>query len=197
MRFKLFGVEIQVSFLFSVVIALMLVMDKTGLALPTFIAAALHELGHMLAMWAAGCQPKKIRLAPACVQIVRGYPRKKYGELAIALCGPAANLSVYLTVRLIYIGCGGEQLLNFALINLLLAAFNMLPVSGLDGGTALRLLLEKSIGLERASCTVKIISYFFGILTLATAIIATACGAFNPTVYIAALYFFLTAWLKR
>lgn len=196
MRFKLFGTKFQVTFLFAAVIAILLITDRTGLILPTVLAAAIHETGHLFAMWAAGCQPKAVKLTPAAVKIVRGYPDKQHGELAIALCGPAANLTVYITMRLWYAGCGGKWILSFALINLLLGAFNMLPVAGLDGGTVLRLFLEKRIAPEKAWNTVRLSGFFLGAGVLTAAVISTACGHFNPTVYTVALYFLLTALLR-
>lgn len=196
MRFNLLGVKIRVSFLFTAVIAFMLITDRTGLAFPTLIAAFLHESGHLLAMWAMDCRPREIHLIPAAIKIIRGYPNKKYGELAIALCGPAANFACYLTLRLWYFGCGGAALLHFAIINLLLGGFNMLPVTGLDGGTVLRLLLENRFGAGKAWHTVKIISFFSGIAVLSAALIITICGSFNLTVYITALYLILTALLR-
>lgn len=196
MKFKLFGTEIYVSFLFAVVIAILLVTDRTGLILPTLIASAVHETGHLLAMWAAGCQPRNVRLIPASVQIVRNLPNRKDGELAIALCGPAANLAFYLTFRLWYAGCGGEWALRFALINLLLGGFNLIPVSGLDGGTVLRLLLEKKTDPQRAARTVQILSFALGLAVLAAGIIFTICGSFNLTVYITAVYLLLTALFR-
>lgn len=196
MRFKLFGTEIYISFLFAAVIAVLLVTDRTGLILPTLAASAIHEAGHLLAMWVAGCQPKRVRLIPASVQIIRSLPAKKNGELAIALCGPAANLAAAMTLMLWYAGCGGEKVLRFALINLLIGGFNLIPVAGLDGGTVLRLMLEKRTDPERAARTVQIISFSLGLAVLAAAVIFTVCGSFNITVYITAVYLLITALLR-
>lgn len=196
MRFKLFGVQIEISFLFAAVIAFLLVIDRTGLVLPTLAAAAVHETGHLLAMWAAECEPKAIRLIPASVQIVRGFSRKKHGELEIALCGPAANLVFYLSFRLWYAAGGGEGVLRFALLNLLLGLFNLLPVAGLDGGTVLQALLETRMEPYRALRTVRIIGFALGLCALAAGVVLTVCGKFNLSAYIVAVYLIITAVIK-
>ena len=95
MKFKFLGTEIYISFLFCAVICFMLALDRTGLIIPTLFAVLIHETGHLLAMWAADCQPRAIRLIPTSVQIVRSFSPKKYGEAGIAFCGPAANLVLF------------------------------------------------------------------------------------------------------
>ena len=142
MRFKFFGTEIYISFLFCATGCFMLAVDRTGLIIPTLFAVFVHETGHMLAMWAADCQPKAIRLIPTSVQIVRGFSPKKYGELSITACGPAANLVIFFTLFVNYLIFKSEQSLVFSIINLVIAIFNLLPVSGLDGGTLLAIFIS-------------------------------------------------------
>ena len=50
MSFKVFGIEIYVSFYFLAIITIMLYTDKTGLASVMLFAIFLHELGHIFAM---------------------------------------------------------------------------------------------------------------------------------------------------
>ena len=73
MRFKLFGTEFYISFLFAAVITAMLAFDRTGFILPLFFAVLVHELGHLTAMWVLDCAPKRIRLIPAAVEITAKF----------------------------------------------------------------------------------------------------------------------------
>jgi len=137
MRFKLLGTEIYISFLFAAVIVLMLSFDRTGLVVPTALAVMIHEFGHLLAMWAAGCAPKSIRLIPASVQIIRSFSVSSGAEIAILLSGPTANVSVFLALYLNTRFFGNENIYAFGVLNLIIALFNLLPVHPLDGSRIL------------------------------------------------------------
>ena len=137
MRFKLFGTEFYISFLFSAVITAMLAFDRTGFALPLIFAVVMHEGGHLLVMWILDCPPKRVRLVPAAVEITAAFGCSRKKEIAVALAGPAVNLVLFFTLWFNFLAYKNEPVLVCALINLLICAFNMLPVTGLDGGTVL------------------------------------------------------------
>lgn len=196
MRFKLFGTEIYISFLFAAVIAFMLATDRTGLIIPTLFAVFIHESGHLLAMWSADCAPRQIRLIPASIQIVRSFATKPSYELAISLCGPAANLVVFGALYINYVLFKNEGILIYSLLNLIIFAFNMLPVKGLDGGAVLYTLLCKYISEERANLSVRIITALCAFIALIAGVYTAACGRINLSVFIVAIYLFVTAIIK-
>ncbi|MBR2040455.1 MAG: M50 family metallopeptidase, partial [Clostridia bacterium] len=158
MKFKLLGSEIYISFLFVAVISLMLATDKTGLALPTLFAVSLHEIGHLLAMWIVGTPPKSIRLIPASVQITRSISSRYKNDIIVALSGPLVNFALFLTLYINYLIFGNEGILYYSLINLIVGLFNLLPVTGLDGGTVLFSVIAKKRDINRAMLTLRIIS---------------------------------------
>ena len=143
MRFKLFGTEFYISFLFSAVITAMLAFDRTGYALPLIFAVVMHEGGHLLVMWILDCPPKRVRLVPAAVEITTAFGCSRKKEIAVALAGPAVNLVLFFTLWFNFLAYKNDPVLVCALINLLIFAFNMLPVTGLDGGTVLFSLLTR------------------------------------------------------
>ena len=197
MRFKLFETEIYVSFLFVAVLVFMLITDRTGLILPTLFAVAVHELGHLFAMWLTECAPSSVRLIPASVQIVRRFSMKTHSEAAIALCGPLCNIAVFASFGLHYLVFGGDNILRFALLNLILGAFNLLPVRGLDGGTLLLIALEKRMDEYAAERAVRLLTLSFALAVCIIGIITAFKGRFNISVFIAALYLAITALMKR
>ncbi len=197
MKFKFLGTEIYVSFLFTATIAFLLATDRTGLFLPTFFAALIHEAGHLLCLWACDCQPKAIRLLPTAVQIVNGFTKSIRHDAAISLCGPCANIVVFFALYVNYIFTNSLWVLNFSLLNLILAVFNLLPVWGLDGGTLLTLALSRFLCLDRAERTVRIITILFSAVCFIVGVYLWVSGRLNISAFIVALYLLLSALLKH
>ena len=128
MRFKLLGTEFYISFLFAAVITAMIAFDRTGYILPLLFAVLMHEGGHLAAMWILDCAPKRVRLVPASVEITAKMTVSHKNEIAVALCGPLVNIILFITFGLNYLVYKRSLSLICCLINLLIAAFNLLPV---------------------------------------------------------------------
>lgn len=197
MKFKLFGTEIYISFLFCAALCFMLVIDRTGLIIPTLFSVFIHESGHLLAMWAADCQPRAIRLIPTSVQIVRGFSTKKYGEIAITVCGPAANLVIFGVLLANYFIFKSEQSFTFSILNLVIAVFNLLPVSGLDGGTLLTLAIAHFTDIYRAERIVRIITAVFAFVAFLLGVYLWVSGTVNISVFIVAVYLAVCSFIKK
>lgn len=197
MKFKFFGTEIYLSFLFCAIFCFMLAIDRTGLVIPTFFAVFIHESGHLLAMWAADCQPRAVRLIPTSVQIVRGFSTKKYGEVAIAVCGPMANIVFFGVLLANFFVFKNEQSLRFAVLNLVIALFNLLPVSGLDGGTLLTIILSKYTNIYKAESIVRIITAVFAFVVFLLGAYLLAIGTLNLSIFIVAIYLFICSIIKK
>ena len=96
-------------------------------------AAAVHELGHVLALKCLGTSCGGLRVGVLGAELeIRGGRLSYGGELACVLAGPGANLLCALALA-----AGGETVLAGA--HLTLCLFNLLPVRPLDGGRALYL----------------------------------------------------------
>lgn len=196
MRFRLFGTEIYVSFLFAALITLMLACDRTGLALPTLFAVFMHECGHLFAMWALDCEPKRVRLIPASVEITRSIHTRYRNDVVIALMGPAVNIVLFFTLYFNYFAFKNETILYYGLINLLVGLFNLLPVAGLDGGTVLYSIIARKSDPNRAMLTIKIITASIAVSVFILAVTLTLRGEVNLSLYIIAVYLFLGVLLK-
>ncbi|MBR6502884.1 MAG: site-2 protease family protein [Clostridia bacterium] len=175
----------------------MIAIDRTGLIIPTLFAVFIHESGHLLAMWAADCQPKAVRLIPTSVQIIRGFSTKKYGETAIAFCGPAANMVLFFVLFANYKFFGSEFSLNFAILNFVIAVFNLLPVSGLDGGTLLTLFIARFTNVYKAESIVRIVTVAFAIVAFLLGVYLASSGVVNISVFIVAIYLGVCGMIKK
>lgn len=102
------------------------------------LSCALHELGHLAAIYALGGRVARLRLTwvGAELRLSVAYPLSP-GRLALcALAGPGANLLLaWGSAALARYGAG--RLYFLAGLNLGLALFNLLPAGWLDGGRAL------------------------------------------------------------
>ncbi len=196
MRLKLFGTEIYVSFLFAALIALMLATDKTGLALPTLFAVVCHEIGHLFAMWLTDCSPKSIRLIPAGVQITRQTAKAYTNDIIIALMGPAVNILLFSVLYINYRIFGNTAVLYYSLINLIIGLFNLLPVTGLDGGTVLFSLVAKRGDINRAMLALRIVTITLGAAALFLAVTLVIRGNVNISAFIVAIYLLVSAIIK-
>lgn len=123
-------VELSPGFLFF--LALLAQFAGTELFWPYLAAALTHELGHLAALWMVGGRLRRLRLGfcDLCMDI---SPLPPLRELLTILAGPLANLLCTCAL--------GRMVPNFAVLSLLLAAYNLLPLRPLDGGRALYCLM--------------------------------------------------------
>ena len=174
----------------------MLATDKTGFALPTFFAVTVHELGHLFMMWVCDCCPKRIKLIPASVQITSSFSHTYKNDILVAVSGPVSNFVLFGTLYYNYVCFENETTLYFAIVNLLIGGFNLLPVKGLDGGTVLHSLLCKKTDINRANIVLKIITVIIGIAVVVTAIILTVSQKSNISLYIIGIYLLVISLIK-
>lgn len=132
-----------------------------------FLTVFMHELGHALTAKKFGIKTKDITLLPigGVAQLER-LPEKPSEELMVAFAGPMVNIVLALITSL-FISLpntseemvaqldngvnAGNFFLNFYLVNIILAFFNLIPAFPMDGGRVLRALL--SYKLERHQAT--------------------------------------------
>lgn len=106
-------------------------------------AAAVHELGHCLALRLLGVPVAGLRVGVFGAELAADRSGLSYaGELAAVLAGPGANLLCAAAATLL----GGTRWVEFTGANLVLCAFNLIPLRPLDGGRALELLAAWAAG---------------------------------------------------
>lgn len=135
---KAFGVIAPIFFWFT----LMLGFDSTYIAVLTFLSALWHELGHISALT---LMQKKARIRGAENGFrIGGFGSLGYTEEIIAAAaGPASNILIA-ALMLPFRKNGYVE--DLALINLLTAACNLLPIKRYDGERILKALIARSAG---------------------------------------------------
>jgi Zn-dependent protease len=185
------GIPIKVHISLIVLLVLFVLPDIFSAGLLTliipiglFASVALHELGHSFVAIRKGCRVREITLmfigGAAQMEEIPSRPRD---EFLMAIAGPLVSLFLGL---LLFFGGGhlrlpqvgfplpfvrGAVICNLiqavGVINLGLAAFNLLPAFPMDGGRVFRALLTRRLGRLRATYVAarlgKIMAILFGI----------------------------------
>jgi Zn-dependent protease/CBS domain-containing protein len=153
-----------------------------------FLASLLaHELGHSLVALRNGMGVDRITLwLFGGVAMLRGEAKDPGVELRVAAIGPAVSLvlsAAFAVAAGLANAFGAPGLLAaafawLALINLVLAVFNLVPAAPLDGGRVLRAFLWRRHG-DRARATFQAVraGRAFGYLLIGLGIVEFAAGA--------------------
>lgn len=133
--------KVECSGGFLLVAALLFYLDRENLLPWIAAAAALHELGHYVAVRLTGGRVQRLHLSltGADMKLDPRHPISYGGGLAVLLAGPASNL--LLALLCIQLGRGWDTLYVLAGLSLSLGCFNLMPIYPLDGGRALLLIL--------------------------------------------------------
>lgn len=127
-------------------------------AVGLFVGVALHELGHSVVAMRYGYDIDSITLwLLGGLARFTEQPRTWHHEFWIALAGPIVSVAVgvvcYLAVLVVPSGFDGTLFVfaYLAVLNVFLAAFNMLPAFPLDGGRVLRSLFARTQPFAQAT----------------------------------------------
>ena len=146
--------RIEVSPGAAVALAVLVCIDPAALCAPFLLAAAMHEGGHLAALRLCRVPVRRLHIGLGGAVLETGL-RGAREEVLCAAAGPAVNL---LLAAVLW-----RAQPVFALINLLLGAWNLLPVFPLDGGRIAGVLFSKGAQwLER-------LTFAFAVLAAAAA----------------------------
>lgn len=179
--FKVFDISINIHITFILLLLLFLSSGPKWLFLivAVFCFVTIHELCHSLVAKHYGINVREITLLPiGGVASMTKIPDKPSQEFFIAIAGPLFNLLiiVILFYPLKYL-LGPEVLFHHLStkswpltiahvywINLILAAFNLIPAFPMDGGRVLRALLAVRIGYQKATKIAVNFGHIFALL---------------------------------
>jgi Zn-dependent protease/CBS domain-containing protein len=160
-------------------------------AVGLFVAVVLHELGHSLVAMRYGFPIESITLwIFGGIARLTEQPEDWKRELNIAIAGPVVSIAVgvlsYLALVVLPEGIPTLRFLfgYLALMNLVLAAFNLLPGFPMDGGRVLRALLARNRPFADATRTAAEVGKIFAILL-------GLFGLFNFNIILIGIAFFI------
>ncbi|MFB6104634.1 MAG: site-2 protease family protein [Halobacteriaceae archaeon] len=160
-------------------------------AVGLFAGVVLHELGHSLVAKRYGFPIDSITLwLLGGVAQLSDQPEDWRQELTIAIAGPAVSIAIgaiaFLAIGLVPTTQPGVRFVlgYLALMNVFLAAFNLLPGFPMDGGRVLRALLARTRPFARATQIAAEVGKGFALLL-------GLIGLLGPNVLLIALAFFI------
>ena len=170
---RIFGIELRVHATFFLLLAWIGVSGYLAGGLPAaalnllyiailFVCVVAHEFGHALVARRFGIRTPDVTLLPiGGLARLERMPQKPMQEVAVALAGPAVNLAIFAVLALIFgLGSAATPLTELSLaalpaqiavLNLVLALFNLLPAFPMDGGRVLRALIATRMDRVRAT----------------------------------------------
>jgi stage IV sporulation protein FB len=173
----------------------------TGLLFMVLLFACVlaHEFGHIFTARAFGVATPDVTLLPiGGVARLERIPEEPRQEFLIAIAGPAVNVAIGLALALAGAHLSPSALSGvenahismldrLAIVNLFLAAFNMIPAFPRDGGRVLRALLATRMGHTRATETAAAVGQFVAFL------LGFAGLFWNPLLIFIAVFVYLAA----
>ncbi len=143
------------------------------LAIGLFASILVHELAHVAVALRSGARIDSVTLMMlgGVTQMATEVPPEREARMAFA--GPLTSFGIGIAAWGLYAITPGPgelrvALLAFAVTNLVLAAFNLLPAFPMDGGRVLRGLLVRRIGRDRATRVAtslgRLMAVVFGVL---------------------------------
>jgi Zn-dependent protease/CBS domain-containing protein len=174
----------------------------TGLLFMVLLFACVlaHEFGHIFTARGFGVSTPDVTLLPiGGVARLERIPEEPREEFLIAIAGPAVNV----VIALVLVALAGAHLDvgalgsvdnagismvdRLAIVNLFLAAFNMIPAFPMDGGRVLRAVLASRIGHTRATEVAAAVGQFVAFL------LGFAGLFWNPMLIFIAVFVYLAA----
>lgn len=195
MTVSIFKTELEITFPFALLIALLLCCDKTGMMSVSLLAVIIHETGHLIALYAFKLPPRKISLRLCGIQIVQTRLfESTAAQITVAAAGPAANLIASLALLPLssYRFCAA-----LCACGLVIGFFNLLPLYGLDGGDILRCILSVRLDPKTVRIVSGTVNAVILILLAISGVLIFISPSHNPTMLIASVYLMLYVIIKH
>ena len=162
-RLRIRGIRVDICFSFLLFNALIFLIREKQVILCFYGGCILHELGHILAAAAVGIKTESVVLSGSGIIMETEKsavcPIKK--SLIVLLSGPAVNLA-FAGITALW---GSSSL--FTVLNLVLCMYNLLPFPGLDGGSAIEIIIGGSSWEYAARRVVTAVRYLMLLAALA------------------------------
>lgn len=158
-EFHIFQTKIIISFAFVACICLMFLLDNGYNALMSLVSISIHELSHIICILLFGGKLKLMQFSLLEMNIKADEDRlSTFQKFVVAVAGPVSNLILFA----IFFG----KYKDFAMVNLVIACFQLLPINSLDGDKALEMVGISNKTRQRLSFILAFVFAFIGFYIL-------------------------------
>ncbi len=192
MKIKLFNINIEFKIGFFIYIYFFILMDKSGFYDYFVISVILHELAHIVTMLYYKINIEKIVFCLSGIYIISDKLENKNikKQFAVMIAGSFFNL--FLALFFYILGLFGNiYFISFSATNLIIGAYNLFLINGLDGADILNLVLRYFFDYDTTNRIYKTVIVIFEI----SALILLVYLAFKKTINYLFLFIFISLLL--
>lgn len=187
---RAFPVSVELRFSFFAVLGFMICTDREGVMLLCALGCVLHECGHLAVMLAERKPPSSVVFYGGGIHIRGGST-----SLPAVIAGCAVNAALFLVFGVLPWESGKLRL--FGVYNLLIAAFNLLPLRELDGKRLLELALIRAFPPEKAVHYSEICERIMTVIVLPAVMLLVFSGYLNFSAIIFFFYILMVEILEK
>jgi len=188
MSFSISDTRIYIGYSAAAALTAALIIDGSGSIALCMMAAALHELGHLIMMRCFCVKITGISLRLFDARIEAAPASSFTADICIALGGPVMNL--------VLAGCSFFLSRVFCYANLALGIFNLMPIMSLDGGRVLYLVLSRRFSPRTCAAVLKFTSFVILLPLLTAGITILFRSGYNYSLLAVSLYLLAILVLK-
>ncbi len=189
MSFRFADLRIFLGYEVVAAMTAVLLLDRENRIICCFLAALLHELGHLLMMKLCGVRVRGLRLRLFDVLIEADEPPTVRSDVWITLGGVTMNFLFALIFAPIDT--------RLSLPNLALGIFNLLPVMSLDGGHLLGIVMARRFSPRVCENTLRISTFILFVPLFTAGIYLLLHSGYNYSLLVIALYLSALLLLKK
>ena len=147
---------------FSIFIVLALLFTSNKFTFLSFLAAAIHEVGHLVASKFFNIRICELNFGLLGARLKTSGALCSYKqEILLCFFGPLFN---FLSAALVYtisknVGCSGDEIDFFIMSSLVLGILNLLPIRSFDGGRILEAMLSSFLSVETVFFVINLFSF--------------------------------------
>ncbi len=162
-----------------------------------YLAAFIHEGAHALTCFYLGIMPKGISVNVFGIRLESPYLQSSKNKILVSASGPAASFLLFAYLYTIghILSISGSHYNFFVFANLFIGIINLLPISPLDGGTILKAIFSKYLGIILGNKVYGIISAFFYVFFTCLNVCFAIEKIFNPSLWL--ILIFVLAGIRR
>lgn len=162
MNIKILNYKIHIDFSFIFIITLLFFLNKSFYIISALLASSIHEFGHLIVLKKIRTKSEQLDVDFRLFKLNIVDQNRLYTsfleDLKVLISGPFFNFITFLLFFVVSKLSKNYKLYFFALENLFLFIFNLLPIAPLDGGQILFIILLSNLDFVSAQKIISIIS---------------------------------------